>query len=494
MSWIVGRRAALGLGGVHHDAAVGQEGGVEQRREDVERERREARDLLGREADAGERHEVPAGVVGEEHHHLLEAERLTDAVADGVEHLLGRVAPRELRGHAQEVLDGGAVAAALGGALGLLEGDRDVRGDGAEQLELDLGGAAAGERLVDRDDAEHLAGRGPQRHHQRVVGMPRARVVDDRDVGRVGPQAVTAPVVLAGGHEVGAVAEEARGDQHVPVRPPRGLAHQQLLRLLVAEHDDDLEVVPGRAVEVDDDRAVAERAGDRGGHGGQHGRERVAGAHGRGDVEQTAQAVEGRGVAEPGESSLTQGVSVSRALERDPDLPQLLIEAPVDRRAQVLDAARAARAGAAADLARRHQRVVEAPALDRLVVVDEQLADLVARGAQRVVLVVAVEVGERGDALRAVLLAERQARARAEALVEPAGRPPRCRGTGATGSPRRARADRGTRGSPRGPSSRARRAGRGRGGRSPRCASATGWRPAGGRRAAPPRPARARGA
>ena len=296
----LGRRAALGLGGVHHDAAVGQEGGVEQRRQDVERERREARDLLGREADARERHKVPAGVVGEEHHHLLEAERLADAVADGVEHLLRRVAARELGGHAQEVLDGGAVAAALGGALGLLEGDGDVRGDGAEQLELDLGGAAAGQRLVDRDDAEHLAGRGPQRHHQRVVGVPRARVVDDRDVGRVGPQAVTAPVVLAGGHEVGAVAEEARGDQHVPVRPPRGLAHQQLLRLLVAEHDDHLEVVPGRAVEVDHDRAVAERAGDGGGHRCEHGRQRVAAAHGRGDVEQAAQAVEGGGLAEPG--------------------------------------------------------------------------------------------------------------------------------------------------------------------------------------------------
>ena len=154
-----GRRAALGLGGVHHDAAVGQEGGVEQRRQRVERDRREARDLLGGEADAGERREVPAGVVGEEDHHLLEAERLTDAVADGIEHLLRRVAPRELRGDAQEVLDGGAVAAALGGALGLLEGDGDVRGDGAEQLELDLGGAAAGEGLVDRHDAEHLAGR-----------------------------------------------------------------------------------------------------------------------------------------------------------------------------------------------------------------------------------------------------------------------------------------------------------------------------------------------
>ena len=58
-------------------------------------------------------------------------------VADRVEHLLAECAAGELGGDAQEVLDRGAVAAPLGGALGLLERDRDVRGDGAEQLELD---------------------------------------------------------------------------------------------------------------------------------------------------------------------------------------------------------------------------------------------------------------------------------------------------------------------------------------------------------------------
>ena len=76
-----------------------------------------------------------------------------------------------------------------------------------------------------------------------------------------------------------------------------------------------------------------------------------------------------------------------RQLQRDPDRPQLVVEALVDRAAQVLDPARAAGALPLADLARRHQRVVEAPALHRLVVVDEQLADLVADGAQRVVVV-----------------------------------------------------------------------------------------------------------
>ena len=88
------------------------------------------------------RDEPAAGVVGEEHHHLLEAERVADPGADGGEHLLGGVAARELGGDAQEVLDGGAVAATLGGALGQLDRDGDMRRDDAEQLELDRTAAA----------------------------------------------------------------------------------------------------------------------------------------------------------------------------------------------------------------------------------------------------------------------------------------------------------------------------------------------------------------
>ena len=135
----VGRRAVAGRGLVHDDAAWRTKAGSSSGGRASSGNGGKPCDLLAREADARRRHEPAAGVVGEEHHHLLEAERLADAVADGVEHLLRRVAAGELGGHAQEVLDGGAVAAALGGALGLLDRDRDVRGDGAEELELDLG-------------------------------------------------------------------------------------------------------------------------------------------------------------------------------------------------------------------------------------------------------------------------------------------------------------------------------------------------------------------
>ncbi len=87
--------------------------------------------------------------------------------------------------------------------------------------------------------------------------------------------------------------EEALAQQPGPVLHAGGLAHQQLLRLLVAEHDDDLEVVPRRAVEVDDDGAVAQRAGDRAGDGFQHGPQLATGPDRGGDVEEAAQAVDG---------------------------------------------------------------------------------------------------------------------------------------------------------------------------------------------------------
>ena len=303
------RRSASGR--VHHDAAVAHEGRVEQRRQD----RRAGTpgsaatcSAVKPTPDSGTR--CPPGWSARNTITFWKpsASRMPSQTASSISSAeLRPVSWEDTRRRCSTAARWRRPSAVLWACL---DRDRDVRGDGAEQLELDLGGAAAGDGLVDRDDAEHLAGRGPQRDHQRVVGVPRARLVDDRDVRCVGPQPVAAPVVLAGGHEVGAVAEEARGEQRVPVGPARGLAHQQLARLLVAEHDDDLEVVPGRAVEVDDDRAIAERAGDGGGHRGEHRRERVAGAHGRGDVEQTAQAVERCGVTEPGREIAHPGVSV----------------------------------------------------------------------------------------------------------------------------------------------------------------------------------------
>ena len=123
--------------------------------------------------------------------------------------------------------------------------------------------------------------------------MPGVGSVGDLELRRVDLHPLAGPVVLAGGDEVGALLEEALAQQPGPVLHAGGLAHQQLLRRLVAEHDDDLEVVPRRAVEVDDDGAVAQRAGDRAGDGFQHGRQLPTGPDRGGDVEEAAQAVDG---------------------------------------------------------------------------------------------------------------------------------------------------------------------------------------------------------
>ena len=89
------------------------------------------------------------------------------------------------------------------------------------------------------------------------------------------------------------MAEEAIAEQAAPVLHARGLADQHLLRFLVAQHDDDLEVVPRRAIEVDHDRASTQRTGDRAGDSLENGAELAAGPDRGGDVEQAAETVDG---------------------------------------------------------------------------------------------------------------------------------------------------------------------------------------------------------
>ena len=63
----------------------------------------------------------------------------------------------ELRGDGEQLLERGAVAAGLGGAVGLLEGEGGVTADGDEEVELHAGRAPAGDRLAERDDREDVA-------------------------------------------------------------------------------------------------------------------------------------------------------------------------------------------------------------------------------------------------------------------------------------------------------------------------------------------------
>ena len=156
--------------------------------------------------------------------------------------------------------------------------------------------------------------------------------------------------------------------------------------------------------------------------------------------------------------------------EREPDVPEVREEAPVERGVQVLDPGRAAGAGrvpiSRAAISAWWWRQRATPRRGRAAARPRRAA-----GAQRVAGVVAVEVGERLEPRLALLgQPRRRSRTPRRATRRPAARPrpamsrarprsTRSRGTGATGSRTPARAGRGTRGSPRGPSSRAPRAG-----------------------------------
>ncbi len=127
------------------------------------------------EADAGREHELAVARLVEEHGGLLELERVADALADRVEHLGARAAGGQLGRDAQQVLDGGAMAGGRRGELAVLDHARGDRGDGGDDLERALDGAAAVDRVVEREEGERTAvGRG-ERHEQGVVGVPGVR-------------------------------------------------------------------------------------------------------------------------------------------------------------------------------------------------------------------------------------------------------------------------------------------------------------------------------
>ena len=208
--------------------------------------------------------------------------------------------------------------------------------------------------------------------------------------------------------------------QHVPVAARAGgLTQQHLAGLVGAEDEDDLEVVPGAPAQVDHDRAVPSAPRSRG-------RPFPARSEVGAGATRRARRPADREAGRSGRRSL----SGYRQIQCGPGRPTTPEEPPVDGAPQVVDAARAAGPRPGPDLARRHQRVVVAPAPDRLVVVDQQLGDLWSSGA-RGSPVVAVEAGERRVARAPVRPAAARRRCRT-----PAGDPrrlaARSSGTGAT--------------------------------------------------------------
>jgi hypothetical protein len=240
-------------------AALGLEPRIEQA---VQRGHRQPDgDLLA--APAARRSRDKAVAFAEEQGDPLEREGAPDSLRDGFEHLLRRQDRAQPRRDLVEVLERGAVPAQLGSPLQLLHGVCRLGGHRAEEVELVVGRAAARVGLVDREHAQQPALGVGERDEQAVLRVPGIRVVGVRSRRDEGRQLDVVPVELAAADEVGAAAAEAIGHQRLPVRPRAGRPEQRVAGVFVPVHGGDLEVVPGRAIEVDDHRLPAEAGGDR---------------------------------------------------------------------------------------------------------------------------------------------------------------------------------------------------------------------------------------
>ena len=154
-------------------------------------------------------------------------------------------------------------------------------------------GRRPGDRLVDGHDAEHVALAVAQRHEERVLGMPGVGAVGHLDVGHEGDARVEGPVELVPGQQEAAVRLEAQVEErlqslHVRSRPSS--ASRPSAR---AVDGLDAEVVPGRAVERDDDGPVAHGLADGGGDRGQQRVEVLLAAHEPRDLEQAGEPRDG---------------------------------------------------------------------------------------------------------------------------------------------------------------------------------------------------------
>ena len=237
---------------------------------------------------------VAALVVQQLHRDLVEPERLRDRPAHLGEQRV-RV-PRLVQAGRDVEQPFERVAVRLGarGLLRRLDGDRGVLGDGDEHVDLVAARLAAGERLVDGEDAEQPAVAAAHRHEERVVGVPGAGVVAHLEVRCVHAARVLVPVELAGRDDVGAALQEALVEQRLPVVDLADLAEQRLARPVAAVDGADHEVVPFAAVEVDDDRPERERVRHRPRDRQEEVGQLVAGSDQPRHLEQSAQTREDR--------------------------------------------------------------------------------------------------------------------------------------------------------------------------------------------------------
>ncbi len=163
---------------------------------------------------------VTALAVQQLHGDLVETECVRDGTAHLREQRIGVACLVQASRHLEQALE--CVAAGLG-ASGLLRGldcDRCVLGDGDEHVDLVSARLAARERLVDGENPEQSAVAAAHRHEERVVGMPRPRVVADLEIRRVHAAASTRPSRTPRKGRRRRRAARSAGRGAAPSRPP----------------------------------------------------------------------------------------------------------------------------------------------------------------------------------------------------------------------------------------------------------------------------------
>ena len=189
--------ALVGDLGGHEVAAGDLELVREQRRERVERHRR-ARAPVSVPAAGRVRLERHVGPGGQLDHDRLEAERVTDSVADRLEDALGILFLGHLRRHLEDPLEHALMLDVVGGVLRHPQRERRVAGDGHEGVHLVVIRPPAALRLVHGDHPDQEPLRVAQRHEQRIL-CPPGILLARREARHVAVGAERLPVEFAAG-------------------------------------------------------------------------------------------------------------------------------------------------------------------------------------------------------------------------------------------------------------------------------------------------------
>ena len=144
-----------------------------------------------------------------------------------------------------------------------LEGEGSVRSERNGDSELLVARTEAVHRIPEGHHAEDLPVESLERHEQLVRRMPTFRPVDDGRAGRNEPCArMLRPVECVARDEVRALAPKPRMEERFPGVDVVHRTKERLTDRIASVHDRDVEVVPLRAVDVQDDRFETERLRD----------------------------------------------------------------------------------------------------------------------------------------------------------------------------------------------------------------------------------------